>query len=60
MAYCLEIPEPTPDDPVGIPFGNPFKVTGRLYNDPLTAVRPALGEIVVDRVYEAYWNAPVH
>jgi hypothetical protein len=55
-AYCLEIPEPTPDDPVGIAFGAPFKVTGRLYNELVTAVRPSLGEIVADKIYEAHWN----
>jgi hypothetical protein len=48
---CLRIPEPTPDNPLGIAFGNPLRVLSRVYLDPATNTRPSLDEIVPHRAF---------
>lgn len=48
---CVQIPEPTVTDPVGIVFGNPFSVTARYYLDPATNTRPSLDEVIAHRVF---------
>ncbi len=51
--YCLQIPAPTPDNPVGLNPGAPFFVMGRSYLEPHTLVRPSPDEIVHHQVYVA-------
>jgi hypothetical protein len=51
LQYCLSIPAPTPDNPVGLIPGAPFYVVGRSYMEPHTGVRPDLGEIVPHQVF---------
>lgn len=48
---CLQIPQPTPDNPVGIPFGAPFRITNRTYLDPVTLTRPKSGELIFERSF---------
>jgi hypothetical protein len=48
---CLEIPVPTQSNPLGIPFGSPFKVTSRTYLDPATATRPASDQLIFERAF---------
>ena len=48
---CLTIPEPTPTDPTGLPFGAPLNVTGRVYLEPLTGTRPDPAELIFHRVF---------
>jgi hypothetical protein len=49
---CVQIPEPTPANPVGIVFGDPFSVGARYYVDPATNTRPAIGEVIPHRVFK--------
>lgn len=48
--FCLAIPAPTPENPVGLIPGAPFIVVGRAYADPHTMVRPSIDEIVHHQV----------
>jgi hypothetical protein len=48
---CVTIPQPTPDNPQGIPFGSALDVTGRVYLDPATNTRPATGDLIPHRVF---------
>jgi hypothetical protein len=48
---CVTVPQPTPDNPQGIQFGNPLDVTGRIYLDPATNTRPSIGELKFHRVF---------
>jgi hypothetical protein len=48
---CVQIPEPTTTDPVGIVFGNPISVAARYYLDPATNTRPSLDEVIPHRVF---------
>lgn len=48
---CVQIPEPTSSDPIGIAFGNPFSVAARYYLDPATNTRPSLDEVIPHRVF---------
>jgi hypothetical protein len=50
MAHCSNIPAPTVDNPVGLQPGAPFDLVGRGYVDPRTNVRPAIAEIIRDKV----------
>jgi hypothetical protein len=50
-AVCLQIPEPTPDQPLGIPFGTQLRMLSRFYLDPATNTRPSLNEIIPHRVF---------
>ena len=50
LKYCLNIPAPTPDKPVGLPPGAPFSLWERSYVEPHTGVRPATTEVVRQRV----------
>ena len=50
-SVCVTIPQPTPDNPQGIPFGNPIDFTGRVYLDPATGTRPSIGELMIHRVF---------
>lgn len=49
-SYCLQIPPPTPENPVGLDPGEPFVVLGRYYVEPRTGVRPDLSEVIGHRV----------
>ncbi len=49
--FCLQIPAPTADDPVGLPPGTPFFVVGRSYLEPRTKVRPSETEIIHHQVF---------
>jgi hypothetical protein len=48
---CMQIPVPTESNPLGIPFGSPFKVTSRTYLDPATATRPASSQLIFERAF---------
>jgi hypothetical protein len=48
---CMQIPVPTETNPLGIPFGSPFKVTSRTYLDPATATRPASDQLIFERAF---------
>lgn len=50
LKYCLNIPAPTAENPLGLPPGAAFTVLGRSYVDPHTRVRPAIAEIVQHQV----------
>lgn len=49
LQFCLQIPPPTPDNPVGLTPGSPFVIAGRSYVEPHTLVRPSLQEIVIHK-----------
>jgi hypothetical protein len=51
LAHCLQIPAPTPGNPVGLEPGSPFDLYERSYVDPLTHVRPSTTEIVRHQVF---------
>lgn len=51
LEYCVEIPPPTSENPVGLVPGTPFTVVGRAYVDPRTGVRPAQSEIIKHRSF---------
>ncbi|MBT9487248.1 MAG: hypothetical protein IV093_07025 [Rubrivivax sp.] len=50
LKYCINIPAPTADNPVGLPPGAAFTLWGRSYVEPRTGVRPALNEVVRHQV----------
>jgi hypothetical protein len=47
----MQIPVPTQSNPLGVPFGSPFKVTSRTYLDPATATRPASDQLIFERAF---------
>lgn len=51
LQFCLQIPPPTPENPVGLAPGAPFVIAGRSYVEPHTLVRPSLQEVVMHRVF---------
>lgn len=50
LKFCINIPAPTADNPVGLRPGATFTVWGRSYVEPRTGVRPDLNEITRHRV----------
>ncbi len=50
MKHCLNIPAPTPENPVGLPPGATFGLWERNYVDPHTGVRPDENEVVRQQV----------
>lgn len=50
LQHCLQIPPPTPDNPIGLAPGSPFGLYERSYVDPHTGVRPSQSEIVKHQV----------
>ncbi|MCA6217118.1 hypothetical protein KGA65_11255 [Ideonella sp. B7] len=48
---CLTIPQPTADNPVGVPFGTNMKITARTYLDPVTKTRPLAQELILERAF---------
>jgi hypothetical protein len=50
LEYCLNIPAPAPENPVGLEAGAPFFMMGRSYVEPRTKVRPSLTEIIPHQV----------
>ncbi|MEQ1876012.1 MAG: hypothetical protein ABL958_05155 [Bdellovibrionia bacterium] len=55
LEYCLQIPAPTPSNPIGLEPGAPFRIGGRYYVDPKTQgrvkVRPVASEVVIHKVF---------
>ncbi len=49
--FCVQIPAPTPDSPVGLTPGSPFLVIGRSYLEPRSLVRPDPSEIIPHQVF---------
>lgn len=54
--FCLSIPAPTPDDPVGLEPGAAFALWSRLYVDPHTGVRPHEDEVTRQQVLVGTWR----
>lgn len=50
LQYCLQIPAPTPENPIGLQPGAKFGLYERSYVDPKTGVRPSQSEIVKHQV----------
>lgn len=50
-AVCLQIPQPTDDNPIGAALGTPIDVTSRAYLDPATLTRPSSDEVIFHRVF---------
>jgi hypothetical protein len=50
IKFCLDIPAPTPENPVGLLPGSPFGLWERIYVEPRTAVRPDESEVVRQQV----------
>ena len=50
VSYCLQIPAPTPENPIGLAPGSPFYLVSRDYVDPHTDVRPSINEIIAQRI----------
>lgn len=50
-AVCLQIEEPTLNDPIGVPFGDPLDISARYYMDPVTETRPSSSEVILHRVF---------
>lgn len=50
LSFCVQIPPPTPEQPVGLAPGAPFEVWGRKYVEPRSGVRPDPSEIVRHQV----------
>jgi len=51
ISHCLQIPAPTPANPIGLEPGAPFGLYERSYVDPATGVRPSTTEIVKHQVF---------
>lgn len=51
--HCLQIPAPTPENPVGLEPGSPFLVVGRSYLEPTSGVAPASSEVIKHKVFLA-------
>jgi hypothetical protein len=52
-AHCLQIPAPTPENPVGLQPGAPFLIIGRSYLEPTSGVAPAPSEVIKHKVFVA-------
>ncbi len=52
-SHCLQIPAPTPQNPVGLEPGTPFLVVGRSYLEPTSGVAPAPSEVIKHKVFLA-------
>lgn len=50
LSFCIQIPPPTAQSPIGLNPGAPFTVWGRSYVEPRSGVRPDLTEIVRHQV----------
>jgi len=50
LSFCLQIPAPTPENPIGLAPGAPFDLWGRSYVEPSSGVRPDPSEIVRHQV----------
>ena len=50
LNFCLQIPPPTPDNPVGLLPKSPFLLISRTYVDKLTKVRPSMNEVIKHQV----------
>lgn len=50
LSFCVQIPAPTAEQPVGLAPGAPFEVWGRKYVEPRSGVRPDPSEIVRHQV----------
>jgi hypothetical protein len=50
LSFCLQIPAPTPQNPIGLGPGAPFEVWGRSYVEPRSGVRPDPSEVVRHQV----------
>lgn len=50
-AACRRVPEPTPDAPIGISFGQPMDLSARYYLEPATDTRPDTQEVILHRVF---------
>lgn len=50
LSFCLQIPAPTAQNPVGLAPGAPFELWGRAYVEPRSGVRPDPSEIVRHQV----------
>jgi hypothetical protein len=50
LSFCLQIPSPTPQSPIGLNPGAAFTVWGRSYVEPRTGVRPDRSEVVRHQV----------
>lgn len=50
LKFCINIPAPTADNPVGLQPGSTFALWGRSYVEPRTGVRPDLNEVIRHRV----------
>lgn len=48
---CITIPQATAGQPIGIPYGSPINITGRVYLDPQTKTRPSTSDIIPHRVF---------
>ncbi len=48
--FCLQIPAPTADNPVGLLPKSPFLLISRSYVDRLTKVRPSMNEVIKHQV----------
>lgn len=53
LEYCLQIPAPSTQNPVGLEPGSPFFVIGRSYVEPTTTVRPSSLEVIKHRTFTA-------
>jgi hypothetical protein len=51
IKFCVTIPAPTDDNPVGLEPGTPFYLIGRSYVEPSTGVRPAIDELIKHRTF---------
>lgn len=50
MQYCLEVPQVTSTNPIGIANGANYDIVGRIYLDPTTTVRPSKADIILPTV----------
>jgi hypothetical protein len=51
QAVCYTIPQSTPTNPVGVPFGTPLDTSTRFYVDPATNTRPSVNELILHRTF---------
>lgn len=50
LSFCLQIPAPTPESPVGLLPKSPFLLISRSYVDRATKVRPSMSEVIKHQV----------
>jgi hypothetical protein len=50
LGFCMQIPAPTTENPIGLGPGAPFELWGRSYVEPRSGVRPDPSEVVRHRV----------